>query len=280
MSSCGGGPNTGNPTPVTIMKPETKPELNLNGFLLSNGAILGCKEVLTAVPFTYPSGWVDAPQMKAAPGGMTVQEEHNEPPIGGEDGSFRLYMNVMDYLSGTTSTRKKLCANPEHGHGYWTLHWRRWDGSGNVIAPDANASPNPVDGIKIKLGDKVRVSFSGSQDTVEIVREGDVNGSAWASSTTGKFGAKTYGGQMSAANIGVNTYFDLDVANASAIRMAKIEVINGATTTTIPLLDKKAENSCAAFVICHDGLRCNIPVPAKCVKGTNPTKGDDKPHVH
>jgi len=300
MSSCGGGPNLSNPTPVAIMKPETRSELNLNAFLFSNGTVLGCKDYITTLPVSTYGENVHASQLKTAGTPVSTNpkdpnvpknpndpldpkdppaHEHNEPPIGGEDGSFRLYMNVNNDLLGTTPSRKKLCGQPEGKDSVHWLHWRRWGVLGNDIPTPSDPVSGSLQVVEVKSGQKVKVSFTGTQSIVEIFQVTDANGTSWNSTTSAKFGPLQSGKKMFTTGTGVGTYFDLDETNAHAIRMAQIEVTGGSTSVKIPLIDSDNPGSCTGFAICHDEAHCKIPVPTRCLP-KSPGPVTPKAHVH
>lgn len=268
MSSCGGGPKGGGPTSVRFLSPSTRPDLSSNGFLLPDDKILGCTE------FTSSGAKLAPPPKDEEKPDPPPAHEHAEPPIGGEDGSFTLFMNVNENIAGTTNSRKKLCGQTDKVDNSHWLHWRRWSAQGKVIATPVKGSDSTDEMLEISAGQKVVVALSDGKSTVEIFQETDGFGTVWTATTNAKFGDLFAGGKALASGIGVNSYLELDVVGAKDIRMSKIEVMTGGSVNHTIALAEKDVASCTGFVICHTKDHCKIPEPKKCVTtGTGTPRG-------
>lgn len=259
LASCGGGGNK--PTPVKVLNPGMRPDLDINAILLDNGTAVGCEDF---------QGFFGPP-----PNPNAKSQQHWEPPIGGEDGSFRLYMRSMP-LSGTSTGVRKGCTSADHGSGDWLLYWKVADPTGAVVMQNSN-------GVNVGLDVPVKIEFNGSAATVTIKRTSDNSGTVWRSETTATFLSSSSDIPAILPNA-VNEANELQDSNAASIRMKKIKV--GADE--IDLIDPNHQSTCASFIICHGGINCTVPPPTKCLQGsgggnggTGTAKpGDDKPHVH
>lgn len=222
-------------TPVRVLNPAMRPDLQVNAFLLSNNMMIGCEEMANF-------------QLFAASGSNQPADPttHFEPPIGGWDGSFHLDMEPQKIL-GTTASTLKLCGKTHGSHGgTWDLVWRVWRGNGLPLSK----GQQPLNMNTLK---NVEVTFvNNASYKVVYERTSDSGGKAWAVTAH----SATFKGDQANG-------FSLDVANAQALRIDRLTINEQGGTKAIKLARERG--SCAAFRICHDGVDCELPkTPEPC----------------
>jgi hypothetical protein len=238
------------PTPVRVLAPSTRPDLNINAFLFSNNTILSCDEFAN---------------FKLAGVNQTVNTtSHFEPPIGAWDGSFKLDMEP-ERLLGTTASTLKLCGKTHSGdhQATWELVWKIWRSNGTVLTQGRD----PLDINSLK---NVEVAFvNNSTHKVLFEYTSLTGGRAWAVTASG---ATFKGNQVSG--------FELDVPNPQTLRISELikNKQDGTSLDRVELTRPKVRGSCAAFRICHDGEGCELPkIPAPCNPRPKPNPSGKSP---
>ncbi|MBY0504805.1 MAG: hypothetical protein K2X03_12900 [Bryobacteraceae bacterium] len=258
-SSSGGGGDT-NPVPVTLISPADRPGLNVNGFLLSNGTVIGCNEWQKTTVRNGPFSNLSAAKLAGGSTGVTNPLSHDEPPIGGGDGSFILTMSAQKGLAGTNDTTLKACGI-EHDDtgGTWALLWKIWNPDGSTS--DSGTQDLPLPNLTQAM---VEVLFNDTSQKVTISRSTSSLGSAWqVQSGQASFKASSVISGFATDSI----VSELDLANASALRMTKL-IVSGTSKTSTPFnsvtvnLDRNGK-TCAGFVICHDEQNGKCPAIAQ-----------------
>ena len=262
LASCGGG-GGGNPKPVTVLSPAARPDLQMNAFLISENQTLGCDQY-QLLQTSSEVGQKGQVSITSNSSGSNNAVQHEEPPIGGEDGSFRLHMNAMALL-GSTASIKKACIKPDHVDIHstgWQLHWKVWDQSGAVT------SQSSAPGKDVPVNVPVVIRFSGTTSTVTLTRKTDSSGSAWVAQASSSFANPVTSSKLNQ----VHEAHDLIDANATGVRMSQIDI----GSDVIPLTVTGSASTCSGFVICHGTAACQVPKPDKCAStgGTGGSAGN------
>lgn len=250
------------PQPVTVVSPATRPDLKVNAFLLSNNALLTCKDwIQTTEQNTF--------QLLGASGGSGTQNKltHDEPPIEGFDGSFNVRMQAQPLLGSSPSVLKR-CAGPDPEPGdehRWDVFWKIWSNAGAEVAA-GNRELTPL----VSSGGTLTVEFqtvSGdpAPAPVKIARTSSGTGSSW--NVTAPDGA---------------TYQDVGDVKSIAGQSFRMSAISLSTDPGNPITLTAADqkDTCASFKICHDKKGCELETPPPSCRNpiVDPRPGHDHEH--